>query len=107
MEVLDAASRRAGNLRISRYIEERFPGILGDRVEEERIAVSEKYRKLAAGFGFVNDDHIGYFMDLCVMFGTSFPSERAFSWIMQDDTLTADSKLLHLRAVLALEGVEL
>ncbi len=99
--------RRAGNLRMVRYIDERFPGILGELDTEERLAVVEKYRCEAGKFGFRADDEIGYFMDLVVMYGAPFPERRAFRPVMSDARLTAAQKVLRIKAMLRERGVTL
>jgi len=107
MAILDAAARREGNRRLADYIDARFPGILGNLNTEERLALAESYRMKAAAHEFVNDDQIGYYMDLVVMYGPSFPSAPWFAPIMSDSALHAYQKLDAIRALLAEDGVTL
>ena len=99
--------RRAGNVRMARYVDERFPGIFNDLDIEERIAVIEKYRAEAGRFGFRADDEIGYFMDLVVMYGALFPERRSFRPVMSDDRMTAAQKIVRIKAMLREKGVTL
>jgi hypothetical protein len=107
MEVLGQAQRRAGNLRLAQYIESRFPGLMGARDLEEQITVVEKYRGLAAGLNFINDDQVGVYMDLTVMYGASFSAIPAFQAILSDDAISADEKITCVRSLLLENGVVL
>lgn len=107
MAILDAAVRREGNRRLADYIDARFPGILRNLDVESRIALAESYRVKAAAHEFVNDDQIGCYMDLVVMYGPSFYSAPWFAPVMSDSALPADEKLDAIRMLLAEVGVTL
>jgi hypothetical protein len=107
MAMLDDGARREGNRRLANYIDARFPGILRNLDTEERIALAERYRLKAAAHEFVNDDQIGHYMDLVVMYGPSFFLAPWFAPIMSDSALSANEKLGAIRQLLAEVGVML
>ena len=107
MEVFSQNHRRTGNLRIAEYIDARFPGLLETRDAEERIAIVEKYRRLAAEWKLFDDDQIGYYMDLTVMYGASFPQIPALHAILSADALAPTEKIARIKFLLQQNGVVL
>ena len=107
MATFNARSRSEGNARLASYIEARFPKIFKECTPEERTEVIETYRMKAAAHGFRTDEQIGYFMDLVVMYGPSFPVMPWFRPVMSDTTLTASQKVSAIRETLASIGVSL
>ena len=107
LDSLDADVRRRGNERLAEYLQRRFPTVYGAKAVEELVRWIDENRKSAEKFGLILDDQVAAYLDLATMYGSEFHTAAWASPILNNNSLTSESKVERLRDQMARVGVEL